>query len=278
MDGNKICILAVLVLFSAGSASALNIQVKVPPEVKASIYDVQYQNSTDLVHSMNFTLENPASVGCAYAVRGRFDKGGAVNTVYSKSYEMWPGEARLLELNYIPQNYTGTVRADIDLLYCDRAENITSYRFESEKSNWPNTRIESRTIEATDRKAKIETSFQNGKLIPITSPPNWRTGSATLTNSSATLEYDAPIFSHERNITYALIDEEGELVGKTEVSLKNPEPSLKEKILEKKWLIFAALFIVSMAGNGYLLRRKIIPEEVREKLAELEFGDRDIKK
>lgn len=278
MDGYKVYFLAVLVVLSAGSTTALNIEVKVPPEVKASVYDVNYGNSTSLVHSMNFTLENPASVGCSYAVRGRFDKGGSIDTVYSKAYDTWPGTAQFVELDYIPQNYTGTVEADIDLFYCDKSENITDYSFESTEYNWPDKEINSKTLIATDRQAKIETSFQNGKLVTIKSPPNWRTGSAKLVNGSATIDYKAPIFRQDRNITYGLIDESGRMVGKTEVSLKNPEPTLKQKILQKKDLILAGLFIASLIGNLYLLRRKIVPEEVRERVNEIEFSDRDLKK
>ena len=279
MARSKVLLLLVALILSVGAGSALNFDVDVASEANVSVVDIKYDNSTSSFHNFNATIENYASVGCTYNLRAVYEHSDGQKEIrYSNSYKLWPGSNQVAEINYFPENYTGTVDAKVEIVFCDQKKDVKSFEFNSTENITLENEVESSTLQVNDNQAQVEFSVEKGHLVPHEMPAYWKTGYSEIVNGSATLEYNPPIFSEEKKLNYAVFSGEGEIIGETTVSLKNPEPTLKEKILDSKWLIFAGLFIVSLAGNGYLLRRKIVPDEVREKLAELEFGDRDIKK
>lgn len=272
-----ILLLTLLLVFTTGLTSAFDIKISVDPVTEANLYNPSYANSTEGIQNFNVTLENHASVGCKYYLRGRFQHGNQTETRYSNPYASWPGESKVLELKYLPMNYRGNIRSDIDITYCGSEKNVSSFEYNHTKKHVSKNMVTSETTKSNITSTSIEIPVSKGTLMPKKVPPYWKAGSAKIENNTAKVNYDAEIFRKKENITYTVIDSSGEVLGETKVSLKEPEPTLKERILERKWLIFAGLFFASLIGNGYLLRRKIIPESVREKLGELELGDRDIK-
>jgi hypothetical protein len=277
MARTKILLLLTL-LAVIPAVSAFQFNVKVAGTADASTYDIEYMNETNVIHEMNVTVENPASAGCNYYLEGNYRKGGETERIYSNAYKMWPGESERMQIHYLPLDYNGTVQADIDLLYCGIQKNLTSFEFNATQLNEADTDVESDTVKVKRNNAEINLPVTEGHLIPSETPAYWKVGRAEIANRTSKIRYEPTIFKEEKQIKYTVVDGEGEILGTTTVELTEPEPTLKEKLLNNKWLIFAGLFVASLIGNAYLLRKKIVPEKVREKLAELEMGDRSIKK
>lgn len=263
----------VLVIFIS-PAAAIDFQVDIAGEAEASVYNVQNTTQGDL-HEFNLTMENPSSVGCEYFLRGEFERGNATERRYSNGYSVWPGSSTDMELKYVPVNYTGQVNADIDLIYCDTVRNVTDYSFNVSTSTFEST-FETETLEVDEESARARFSIENATAVPVRAPPFWRVGSSEIVNRKARLDYRPSLFQHEESITYALM-ENGTIQGRAEVSLEAPEPTLKEKIMEKRFEIASALAFILLLGNLYLLRSRILPEKVLESIREMET-DRSIKR
>jgi hypothetical protein len=231
-------------------------------------------------------MENHGSVGCTYRLKADVEYGETEFTRYSPGYALWPGDSQLAELKFLPLDYNGTVETNVSLNYCGQSKHVEYFEFNFTESKTVDSRVEARTLEANNTNAVIEMPVGNATLIPQEYYPRWRVGSTEVRNGKAFLEYDAPIFRRTDNITYTVLDEEGDVIGETEVSMVEPGPTLRERVMALMPQLLGGLLAVSLLGNLYLGRRRVVPERIRVVLAEAwqrvrteleEFGDRDIK-
>ena len=267
----------ILALALVPVVTGLDFQIGINSEADVSTVNPQYDNSTQGVHNYNVSVENPASIGCSYHLIGRFEYKNRTEVVRSQSYGLWSGSTETARLQFVPLNYTGEVDADIDVGYCSHQKNVTSYRFNVTEETVAESRFESETLEADENSAEISIKVENGRLVPIDTPGYWNVASAEIVNGTSSLSYDAPLYQ-PRDIEYAVIDEGGEIIGRTTVNTTSPEKTWRDKLRQNPWTVFALLLALSLVGNVYLLRKRLIPEILREKISDIEFGDRSVRK
>jgi len=182
-----------------------------------------------------------------------------------------------LELNYLAENYTGPVDANVQLVYCGTNRTIADYTFEFTEKTVLDREFNSETLQASRSQAEIDINVKNGDLIPISTPDYWNARKADIENNTAVLEYYSTLYK-PKEIEYAVLNSNGSVIGKTTVDTTPPDPTWRDKLKNNFWVMFAGLLVLSVAANLYLLRRRIIPDILLEKLAEIEFEDRDIRK
>lgn len=255
-----------LVLVFVSTAAAFELSVVVDPLKNVSVKGLEYDNSSQ-VQDVVLNLDNTGSVGCTYRVKAVSEYNNTFYEHYSKEYPIWPGSNSDVDMSFALANKSGQVNTSLFISYCDGEQFLESFNWTSEPVGTINE-VNSETLSASETSVKAEFSRENGSLVPVETPPYWKVSSAKIENSTAELTYNPSIFK-ETNLTYAVTNEEGSIIGKTEVSLKDPEPSLKQKILDNKWFLFAALFALSLIGNLLLLRKRIVPDKVNEKAVEL---------
>jgi hypothetical protein len=136
-----------------------------------------------------------------------------------------------------------------------------------------NSSVDSRTVSVSENSAVVD--VEGDTLIPQKEPSYWKTSSADVTNGTTQIEYDAPIFDEREEITYTVL-ENGEIKGSTTVSLE-PEPSLKEKLLDRKLEIALGLLGISVLANLLLILKHLgLIEKIRQFEYELpEFRDKE---
>jgi len=246
----KISLLAITV-FLASTASAINFDVEVGALTESGEYGIQYRNNTT-VQQVNTTVLNSGSIGCQFRLKGDFQYANQTQTRYSNPYAMFPGAEEMMQIYFIPENYTGQVETTLYTEYCGEEEQIKEFNFTSPESVIANESIESQTLKVNQTSSKVKIDSENGRLVPKEAPAYWKTGSAKIANGTATVEYDAPVFTKGQNITYTVLDSRNNLVGETEVHL-----NVKETIWDRlENNILKILLGVSVLANlGFIFQR-----------------------
>ena len=254
---NTSVIAAVLLL--CFSVSALDFNVDVAEIVSSSEYDLSYLNETDTVQTVEMSIENRGSIGCEYRLRGEFEYDDETFTRYSSPHQLWQGSYTDAEINFIPMNYTGTVEASIYNEFCDEEKHVEDFTFNVTENTVSNETVESETVSVTETDSNVSINdVEQGLLVPEEEPSFWKTSSASINNSEATLHYDAPIFRHGENITYTVLNSESEVVGSTEVWL-NTEETFMDKVRDNlEYLVILALVLLV---SGLLLERRKLTEK-----------------
>jgi hypothetical protein len=176
-----------------------------------------------------------------------------------------------MEINYIPTNYTGEIETNLSLQYCGQEKQLESFSFNVTENTTINSTVESRTVSSNRESTELE--VEGDKLVPEEEPPYWKTSSAEIVNGTAEIEYDAPIFDRQEEITYTVI-EDGEIQGSTEVTFE-PQPTFKEKIMDRKLEIVSAVLGVSILANILLVLKQ--RGSIR-RIREIEYELPDLKK
>lgn len=241
--------LAIVLLLPLGMS--LSFQVDVAEVTDHSIKNFDYSEEIEHVQEINGTVENVGSIGCAYRFKAVFEQGNDTFERFSAPTGLWQGAYNDLGLYYAPMNYTGLVDTTVYLDYCGQEEEIESFAFNVTEKTLPGGEVESRTKESNSSGATVEVS-QGELLIPEEAPSYWKTGSAEVTSEGiSNIEYDAPIFTQSNTITYSVV-ENGEIIGRTEVSLE-PEPDLLEALKNRQTELLLTLLGLSVLGNLLIL-------------------------
>lgn len=248
----KILLVAALVLI-VPLATALSFDVNIGQMTASSQYLIQHRENAS-VQKINLTVYNSGSIGCQYRLKGEFSYGNSTFTRYSEPRSLFPGSESLTELYFIAENYTGPVETQLYIDYCDQEKKIDEFNYTVPEKIVPNQTLESRTLEVNNFSSKIELDLQQGYLVPKETPPYWKASTAKIVNGSAVLSYSPPIFKEGENLTYTVLNNDSEVVGKTTAYLKQPEPTPWEN-LESNLLII--LLTLSFALNAALILRRL---------------------
>ncbi len=262
-----------LIMFFLPAASSLSFNVNVDALTDHSFKDMEYRENVSGLQEINATVENVGSIGCTYRLRADFRQGNQTFERFSSPEPLYQGDYDRMEIKFIPEEYVGEIEANISLEYCGQKEQVDSLTFNVTDSTSINSTVDSRTISVNQESAFLE--VRGDLLVPEKEPSYWKTSSAEITNGTAEIEYDAPIFDEREEITYTVL-EDGEIRGSTTVSLE-PEPTLKEKLLDRKLELALGLLGISVLANLLLiLKQRGLIEKVREFEYELpEFRDKE---
>ncbi|MFB6145138.1 MAG: hypothetical protein ABEJ99_01385 [Candidatus Nanohaloarchaea archaeon] len=255
MAPDKITAVLTALILLSGIAAAANFNVNVNSEVQSSYYEFSYSPNASTVHQTNVTIENRGSIGCTFRMKGVYSYKGKKFTRYSRGYEIWPGQSELAKLYFMPVNYTGPVDVKVSTFYCDRSKELANFTFNMTHKLLPKQTLDSATEKVGIQESSVKVdSVDNGLLVPLSAPPYWKAGSADIRKGEAKISYEAPIFRKGAKITYAVLDNQSRLVGKTTVKLEEPQPTALENLESNLVYIFLA---VSIALNGALILRRL---------------------
>jgi uncharacterized beta-barrel protein YwiB (DUF1934 family) len=269
----KTALQLLLIIFLLPAVFGISFKIDVAELTDHSFKGLEYSENISELQEINATVENVGSIGCTYRMRADFQQGNQTFERFSSPEPLWQGEYDRMEIKYIPEEYTGEVGTNISLEYCGQKKQVDSFSFNVTENTTISAEVESRTIESRDESARIE--VKGDTLIPQIEPSYWKTSSAEINNGTAEIEYDAPIFDQREEITYTVL-EDGEIKGSTNVSLE-PEPNLKEKLLDRKLEIVLCLLGISVLSNLLLiLKQRGLIEKIRQFEYELpEFRDKN---
>lgn len=246
-------ILLAAILFIVPFTAALSFDVNVDTLTDGSLYLAEHRENAT-VQKVNLTVYNSGSIGCQYRLKGEFNYGNSTYTRYSKPYSLFPGSESVAELYFIAENYTGQVHGNVYIEYCDKTEKIDEFNYTVPEKVVPNQTVESSAREVTNYSAKVDVGVENGYLVPKETPPFWKASASKITNGSTTIHYSPPIFKQGEKLVYTVLNNDSEIVGKTSITLEEPEPTPWEN-LESNLLII--LLTVSFAVNGALILRRL---------------------
>ncbi|MFB6241447.1 MAG: hypothetical protein ABEJ36_01430 [Candidatus Nanosalina sp.] len=259
MDRSKVIPLLISILALASLGSGLLYQVEIGETLNHTAFRIDYRNTTKDIQRISATFRNIGSIGCTYRLKADVETGNSTTTYYSGDYPLWPGETRLMELRFIPQNISGKVETQLYITYCGKQEKLDEFSFNDTSETLLNKTLESRTLTASEQKARIKLGVRNASLIPVKVPPYWKVSSAEVRKGLANLSYQAPIFNDRENIRYAVVNTTtDQVIGVTEVNL-NPEKTLMEKIMERALeiaLLISLLLNALLATAAVRERRK----------------------
>jgi hypothetical protein len=256
MAGNKILVLTVLGLFLASGSTALELDIDVAPLTDHRATDIEYRENFSNFQEINASIENVGSIGCQYRLRAQIDRKNTTFTRYSKKKALWPGDSARLELHDYPINYTGVTGAQLQVQYCGQTKNISQFNYTNTENVTTDKTLESRTRELNSERVSIKTGVEEGLMIPQEIPPYWKTGSATVENSTAEIEYEPTIFKEGEEFRYLVLNQSThEPEGVTTVKLETPQ-TLWDKLIEKKLQIILTLLFISLTGNMVLIHDK----------------------
>lgn len=235
---------AVILLF-VPVASGLKFNVEVSGLSDHAVYGTTVD--TDPLNA-SASVENIGSIGCSYRLKADLRYGNSTDTAYSRAAGLWPGESKVVSTKYMVLNYTGEVRGNLSLEYCDEEYMLENFSY-SVDNPAPDKEFESRTVSSNSTAAEVSVKgVDSATLVPVSKPGAWKVGHAEVEQGKAVLDYEAPLFQPEQRITYAVV-KEGEPVGKLSVGLE-PSPSLWAEISSNLWKL---LFGLSVLLNAVLL-------------------------
>ena len=266
-----VLLLTLLIIF-AGFSTGLTFEVDVAEITDHSIKDLDYSDEVEVNQEISANVDNVGSIGCTYRFKGEFEQGNDTFERFSAPHSLWSGGDSEIELNYIPMNYTGLVDTTLYVTYCGQEVEVESFEFNVSQSTLPGADVNSRTVEADQSQASIEIS-SGDLLVPEESPSFWKVGSAEIVNGSATVDYEAPIFSEGETLRYTVL-EDGEVTGSVNVKLEE-DPTYWEKAQGYKMEGLAAVLLISLLVNlGFLAEMR----DIRESLPEIDLDLPDFRK
>lgn len=246
--------LTALLLVSSASAVSFKVQVS----------DITGYNSVGLDHgvegsvvNVNTTVRNTGSIGCNYRLSGVFETENGTDQAWSDSKPLFPGASSLLELNHVVYNYSGPVEASIGVSYCGEERDIGNFTFEVNNSEVVNNSVSSSASSVNSSSAVLETEVEEGVLVPDEVPAGWKASSVKVEDGEAVAEFEPTIFHPEREISYFVVGENGEVEGTTTVSL-NRSPGLVERIMDNRFKVLLGFSALINLALIFRLRSSIL--------------------
>lgn len=239
-----------LVLLLVAPVSAVNFKVQISDVVGYDTVSLNHEVNGSVI-SVKTNVRNTGSIGCNYRLSGEFDKGGRVTESWSHALPLFPGGNSEIGFSHLVYNYTGPVNASVDLSYCGKTADIGNFTFNVTEKTIVENNLSSSTQSVNTSSAVVTTDVEEGTLIPQNVPSAWKVPSASVDDGKAVLQYDPTIFHPNRELSYFVVDSEGQVIGFTEVDL-NHRSGIGEKLLANR---FKLLLAASVLVNLLLLAR-----------------------
>lgn len=255
MARTKALVLLTAIVLLLGQASALSLEVSIDSLIDADVKNVQYQSNISQVQEANASLMNTGSIGCQYQMKLEYSYNNDTYSSFSESEALWPGSSALAEIKAPVFNYTGPVNSTFYVQFCDQEQKVGNFTFKMTENITLNGTVESRTVEASETSAKIETDVDNATLVPVNTPPYWKVPAAEIRNGTTTVRYDAPIFDERQNLTY-MVKSGDRILGTTKIRLQ-AQPTPLERILSVNQKLLYAVILLMTFLNLFLIRRTL---------------------
>ncbi|MFB6208116.1 MAG: hypothetical protein ABEJ69_02100 [Candidatus Nanohaloarchaea archaeon] len=244
-----------------GPAAATQFQVQISDLTSFNQATFNVEDAADPLHEVNTSIENTGSVGCMFRLRAEYNHSGTTFERWSEGYALWPGETAVLEIEYLPYNYTGAVKGQVELRYCGQTADLGEFSFNSSERVVTNQTVETETLNSNSSSAAISLDVENGTLVPYRAPAGWKTATAEIEDGRAIVEYEPYLFHPEREIQYNVL-KNGEIVGTSTVEIA-VEPDaidrIKANALEILLLLSAALNLVLLAKHPSAREKLVKP-------------------
>lgn len=240
----------------AGAGIGLDFDVTVQPTVEGQFIAFDHDNSTAPLHRFTVSAGNTGSVTCGYRMTATFERANQTITRYSAEQIIYPGEQQLLELEYLPYNYTGPVWANVSVEYCDHETQLGSTAFTVDERLRTNRTLTSRTVRSGNTSATVELPVDSGIMLPEQAPAYWKPAAARIINGTAVVRYDPPLFDRQEQLEYTVYDpQQGAVIGTVTVGLEE-EPTLTEQLWRHRVLVgLAVSVLINLLLAGLLYRR-----------------------
>lgn len=250
MDKTKIALLTALVAVPVVIGLNFNVKVGGGPPKQAS-YNLQFDNNTSKLQEVNLSVRNIGSIPCNYRLKAWFRQGNKTMERFSEAKPLYPGEGGLIELKYVPLNYTGNVRAEVNVTFCDREERVKKFNFTVAGNLSTNNTVKSRTLDAESRTATVSFDRKNLLLVPQETPPLWKVPSVNTEGTTAEISYEPPVFNPARELEFTVLNASShEILGETTVSLKE-SPTISYIIQQNKLKLLLSLSLLINLLLGY---------------------------
>ncbi|EGQ43273.1 MAG: hypothetical protein J07AB43_12630 [Candidatus Nanosalina sp. J07AB43] len=250
MVETKNIILGLALLLFVVPVAGIGFAVDIEPTANQNTKDLQVKNNFSHVFELNASVFNSGSFECRYRFRAEINETGSGDefTAYSKAVPIPPGAFDRVKVFASPYNYTGMIRGELFIEYCDKTENVTTFKANSTERTVLNNTLQLDETSVNSTQARAELDVDNALLIPRDSPKFWKVGSTEVENGTTYLDYRMPFRNFNRNITYAAFNSStGKPIGTVKADLK-VERDFIDKVFEKKYQIGLALsFLLNIA-------------------------------
>ncbi|MFB6204362.1 MAG: hypothetical protein ABEJ75_01820 [Candidatus Nanohaloarchaea archaeon] len=236
-------------LIAPAGATRFKVQISELTSFNQVAFDAE--DDADPLNTFNTSVANTGSVGCVFRLKGVYSHSGETVERWSQGYALWPGETALMEINYLPYNYTGEVNATIELSYCGQTATLQNYSFTSREGVVANHTVETTTLESNSSAARVKLGVENGTMVPYSTPAGWKVHAVDIKDGRATVQYEPYLFHSQREILYAVM-KDGRVVGTATVNVA-AQTTILERVqahaLEILLLLSAALNLVLIAKH-----------------------------
>ncbi|MFB6199828.1 MAG: hypothetical protein ABEJ83_03040 [Candidatus Nanohaloarchaea archaeon] len=246
---NRLTVLTLSFLFLLGTATAIQFEVDITGLTGQNTVKYNYTENVGTIQNITAIVENTGSIGCNYRLKADFNYKNTTDTQWSAPKALWPGETAVLDLQYVPYNYTGNVSTRLSLAYCGETTRLSNFTFKARKNISTQKNVETQLLKVEKESSRIKTGVEKGLMVPKDKPAKWKVSTVRIRNGEAELEYEPTLFNEKRTLEYYILDENRTVVGKTSISL-NYEPGILQKAFRNKWKI---LLLASLLLNGLLL-------------------------
>lgn len=254
----KNVVLGIALLCVVVPVASIGFEVDVESTANQDVKDLQVKNNFSHVFEINASVFNSGTFECRYRLRADINEteSGDSFTAYSKATPLAPGVFHRIEVFASPYNYTGVIRGELFIEYCDKTESITTFEANStERTTFNNTlQLDETSVNSTQAKAKLD--VDDALLIPRDSPKFWKVGSTKVENGSTYLDYRMPFRNFNRNITYAAFNSStGKPLGTVKADLEVDRDFI-DRVFERRYQIALALSLLLNIALMAIIRIK----------------------
>lgn len=258
MDGYKISTLVLAVVFLSAIASSIIYEVDVDESLNHSSFQLSYEEEITDVQQYSAVIDNTGSVGCTYRLANTLESGNYSRTDYSQPHQLWPGDSARISVTSVPINVTGQINSTLEVEYCGKNTVINKTSFEDIRNTSAQKEISSTTLKSEDGRITFKTGLNEAIAVPIGEPPYWKIGPVNISAGKAETSFEAPIFSEEKTVIFALVNKSsGDVMGRTHVKTGSEGFNLDNLPDELPWIGFLLSFVLNLVlGLLLIIRRR----------------------
>lgn len=256
MDGNKISTLILASILISTAASSIIYEVDVDESLNHSSFQLNYSEEITDVQEYTAVLDNTGSVGCSFRLANTLESGNYSRTDHSDTYTLWPGDSARITVSSVPINVTGRINSTLEVEYCGKNSVLNRTSFTDIENTTAAREFSSTTLSSGKNSLTFETGVEEAIAVPIGEPPYWKVSAANISSGKAKIDFEAPIYSEEKSIIYALVNKTtGEVIGRTEVKTGSEVFNLDDIPGQVLWSILVISILLNLVLGISLIFR-----------------------